>query len=166
VSIEGRVWKFGDGVNTDVIAPGKHLFLPLAELSQYTLAVLDPAFPKECRPGDLIVAGRNFGCGSSREQAPLVLKHLGVSCVLAESFARIFYRNCIAVGLPVMAVPGLSQEVGAGEVLAVELTTGEVIKRSSGAVHHGRALPPKMLEVLQQGGILPALKRLAESESR
>ena len=162
---EGRVWKFDHNVNTDVITAGKYLFLPMAELAQHTLEVLNPAFAKEVKPGDLLVAGRNFGCGSSREHSPQVLKHLGVGAVLAESFARIFHRNAVAIGLPVMTVPGLWEQTPDGARLKVDLAAGEVIDLGSGAHFQGRALPPKMLEVLSQGGILPALKQIGKQQS-
>jgi 3-isopropylmalate/(R)-2-methylmalate dehydratase small subunit len=161
VKAEGRVWKFGDNIDTDVITPGKHLYLPMPEMAKHALEVRDPAFGKEAKPGDLLVAGRNFGCGSSREQAPRVLKLLGIGCVLAETFARIFYRNAIAIGLPVLAVPGLWAATEAGQVVAVDLGSGEVVNRTTGATFRGRPIPARMLAVLAEGGILPALKRLA-----
>jgi len=162
---EGKVWKFPDGVNTDLITPGKYLFLPLEQLATHALEVLDPTFAKEVKRGDVLVAGRNFGCGSSREQAPTVLKLLGVSVVVAESFARIFYRNCIATGLPVLPVPGICAAVAAGATLAVDLASGEVIDRQSGAMFHGRPLPAKMLEVVSQGGIFDALKQIGAAQT-
>jgi 3-isopropylmalate/(R)-2-methylmalate dehydratase small subunit len=162
---EGRVWKFDHNVNTDVITAGKYLFLPMAELATHTLEVLNPAFAKEVKRGDILLAGRNFGCGSSRAHAPQVLKHLGVACVVAESFARIFHRNAIAIGLPVMSVPGLWAATADGATLSVDLANGAVVDRGSGASYQGRALPPKMLEVLSQGGILPALRQIAAGQT-
>jgi 3-isopropylmalate dehydratase small subunit len=161
VKAEGKVWKFGHNIDTDVITPGKHLYLPMPEMAKHALEVVDPSFGKEARPGDLIVGGRNFGCGSSREQAPRVFKQLGIGCVVAESFARIFYRNAIAIGLPVMAAPGLWEATQAGDVVAVDLTTGAVENRTRNLSFRGRPLPERMLAVLSEGGILPALKRLA-----
>lgn len=164
--IAGKVWKFGHNVDTDVMAPGRYISLPLDQLAKHTLEVLDPAFPQEVRPGDLIVAGRNFGCGSSREHAPQALKILGVGGVLAESFARIFYRNAIAIGLPVLPVGGLGvwEETEAGDLMEAELATGSVINRRTGTTYTARPLPERMLAVLEQGGIVPALRRLAERE--
>ncbi len=163
---EGKVWKFGHGVNTDVITPGKHLFLSLEKLATHTLEVLDPSFASLVKPGDLLLAGRNFGCGSSREQAPLVLKMLQVGCVVAESFARIFYRNAVAVGLPVIAVPGLWEASEAGQVVAVDLLSGEVINRTTGKRYQGSPMPERMLAVIKQGGILAALKQFAIDSER
>jgi 3-isopropylmalate/(R)-2-methylmalate dehydratase small subunit len=161
---EGRVWKFGHNVDTDVITPGKYLSLETKELAKHTLEVLDPRFAAEVKRGDLLVAGRNFGCGSSREEAPHALRELGVGCVLAETFARIFYRNSIAIGLPVLACPGLWQAVEAGDVISVDLSTGKV-RVASGVELAGAPLPERMLEVLREGGILPALKRFAASKA-
>ena len=157
----GKVWKFGNNVDTDVITPGKHLYLPMPELAKHAIEVLDPTFGKEAKPGDLLVAGRNFGCGSSREQAPRVLTHLGIGCVRAESFARIFYRNAIAIGLPVLAVPGLWEATEPGDLVAVDLASGAVENETRAKSFRGRPIPARMLAVLAEGGILPALKRIA-----
>jgi 3-isopropylmalate/(R)-2-methylmalate dehydratase small subunit len=161
---EGRVWKFGHNIDTDVITPGKLLFKPMEELAKHALEVVDPRFAKEVKPGELVLGGRNFGCGSSREHAPQVLKLLGVGAVVAESFARIFYRNCVAIGLPVLAVPGLWEVTEAGDVVAVDLSTGIAINRRTGASFQGRPLPERMLAVLAEGGIVPALKRFAAQQ--
>ena len=162
--IEGKVWKFGHNIDTDVMAAGKYLSLPIEKLAPHTLEVVDPAFASEVRPGDILLAGRNFGCGSSREHAPQALKHLGVGCVLAESFARIFYRNAIAIGLPVLPVGGLGlwEATEAGDRLSADLATGVVVHLGTGATYTARPLPERMLAVLAEGGILPALRRLAE----
>jgi 3-isopropylmalate/(R)-2-methylmalate dehydratase small subunit len=167
MKIEGKVWKFGHNIDTDVMAPGRYLQLPMAQLASHCLEVHDPRFAKEVQPGDLLVAGNNFGCGSSREHAPQALKHLGVSCVLAASFARIFYRNAVAIGLPVLPVGNLEiwEAVEPGDVLAADLGAGEVIHRRTGALYAAKGLPERMLAVLEQGGIVPALKRLAESRA-
>lgn len=163
MNIEGKVWKFGHNIDTDVMAPGKYLSLPIEKLAPHTLEVVDPAFAKGVQPGDVVLAGRNFGCGSSREHAPQALKALGVGCVLAESFARIFYRNAIAIGLPVLPVGGLGlwEATEPGDVLAADLASGTVLNRRTGIAYAARPLPDRMLAVLAEGGILPALKRLA-----
>jgi 3-isopropylmalate/(R)-2-methylmalate dehydratase small subunit len=163
VRIEGKIWKFGHNVDTDVMAPGRYISLPIAELAKHSLEVLDPAFPREVRPGDLIVAGRNFGCGSSREHAPQALKILGVAGVLAESFARIFYRNAIAIGLPVLPVGGLGlwEAAEPGDIMAADLATGTVVNRRIGLTYAARPLPERLLVVVSQGGIVPALRQLA-----
>jgi 3-isopropylmalate/(R)-2-methylmalate dehydratase small subunit len=167
VRFEGKVWKFGHNVDTDVMAPGQYTVLSVGELAQHSLEALDPTFPKEVRPGDLIVAGRNFGCGSSREYAPRALKHLGVAGVLAESFARIFYRNAIAIGLPVLPVGGLGlwEATEPGDVVAADLATGAVANRRTGALYTARPLPERLLAVLSQGGIVPALRQLAAASA-
>jgi 3-isopropylmalate/(R)-2-methylmalate dehydratase small subunit len=166
--IEGKVWKFGHNVDTDVMAPGRYISLPLAQIAPHCLEVLDPRFGKEVERGDLLLAGRNFGCGSSREHAPQALKLLGIGCVLAESFARIFYRNAIAIGLPVLPVGGLGlcEAVAPGDRLRADLATGEVVHLASGTPYAARPLPPRMLSVLAEGGIVPALKRLAAEQRR
>jgi 3-isopropylmalate dehydratase small subunit len=164
VNPRGRVWRFGHNVDTDVITPGKYLYLDTNELAKHTLEVLDPAFAPGVRPGDVVVGGRNFGCGSSREHAPRVLKHLGVSCVVAESFARIFQRNAIAIGLPVLAVPGVWEATHAGDELEIDLRAGVVTNLTSATHHQGRPLPERMLGVLADGGIVAALKRIAQGQ--
>jgi 3-isopropylmalate/(R)-2-methylmalate dehydratase small subunit len=166
MKVAGKVWKFGHNIDTDVMAPGKYISLPIEKLAPHTLEVVDAAFAKEVRPGDLVLAGRNFGCGSSREHAPQALKLLGVACVLAESFARIFYRNAIAIGLPVLPVGGLGvwEETEAGDVLEADLAIGRVANLRTGVVYVARPLPERMLAVLAEGGILPALKRLAAAQ--
>jgi len=123
--ISGKAIKYGDNVNTDVIIPAKYLVLTLdpTELAKHAMEGLDPMFFKKAQGGAIIVAGKNFGCGSSREEAPLALKHAGVKCVLAESFARIFYRNAINLGVPVLECPGISGKVEDGDELMVNLDT-------------------------------------------
>jgi 3-isopropylmalate dehydratase small subunit len=168
MQVEGKVWKFGHNVDTDVMAPGRYISLPLAQLAPHCLEVLDPRFGQEVLRGDLLVAGRNFGCGSSREHAPQALKILGIGCVLAESFARIFYRNAIAIGLPVLPVGGLGLWEGTepGDRLSADLVTGTVLNQRTGLTYQARPLPERMLAVLAEGGIVPALRRLAAEQRR
>ena len=129
----GRIWKFGDSIDTDVMAPGKYLSLDIKELVPHTLEAVDPRFASDVRPGDLVLAGRNFGCGSSREQAPRLLKLLGVGAVLAVSFARIFARNCTAIGLPSLGVPAAFwTETEAGDEVEVDFVAGVLVNRRSG----------------------------------
>ena len=119
--IKGRVWKFGDNVDTDAILPARYLiYTDPEELAKYAMTGIDEEFPKKVNKGDIIVAGRNFGCGSSREHAPIGLKALGISLVIAESFARIFYRNAINIGLPLMECKGISKKVDEGDILEVD----------------------------------------------
>jgi 3-isopropylmalate/(R)-2-methylmalate dehydratase small subunit len=123
--IQGKVWKFGDNVNTDVIYPGKYLaiFEP-TEMAQHCFELVYPDFAKQVKPGDIVVAGRYFGCGSSREQAAACLKFAGISCVVAESFARIYYRNAINLGLPIVICPGISKKVEPNQELTVNFEEG------------------------------------------
>lgn len=158
--IKGRVWKFGDNIDTDVISPTKFIDLPMEELKAHALEEVHPEFAREVRQGDLVVAGKNFGCGSSREQAVTVLKTLGVGAVVAESFARIFLRNAIAHGLPVLVCPGVSQHFHEGEEVEVDIETATVKKPDQGSTFEGIPLSEEMLDILRKGGILPLLKEM------
>lgn len=155
----GRVWTFGDDVSTDHIIAGKYLGTTDPNVfAEHALEAVDPQWAKKVRPGDLIVAGDNFGCGSSREQAPLALKTLGISAILANSFARIFFRNAINLGFPVIECPGLAKQVRASAEIDVDVTKGEV-HLSDGGVFRFKPLPPHVLEILEAGGLVPKLKR-------
>ena len=147
--IKGRAWIFGDDVDTDVIIPGKYLRTKdLSTLAAHVMEGLDPGFASKVGKGDIIVAGRNFGCGSSREQAPLALREAGVAAVVAKSFARIFYRNAINVGLPVIEAEIKCTE---GDEVEVELSAGTVWVE--GSVVQGTRLPDFLLVILQDGGL-------------
>ncbi len=158
--ISGKAVKFGDNIDTDVILPGKYLVLtdPI-ELAKHAMAGLDPTFPKKVQKGVIIVAGRNFGCGSSREQAPIALKHAGVKCVLAESFARIFFRNAINIGLPVLECRGVSSKVRKGDELVVNLETGLIENRSENSTLQATKLPAFIMEILNDGGLMEHLRK-------
>ena len=160
MTIYGKTIKFGDNVDTDVILPGQYLVLtdPM-ELAKHAMEGLDPAFTRKIQDGAIIVAGKNFGCGSSREQAPLALKHAGVKCVLAESFARIFYRNAITIGLPVLECPGVSSKVEERDELVVGLRAGEVENKSKNLVLQATQLPEFIMEILDDGGLIEHLRR-------
>jgi 3-isopropylmalate/(R)-2-methylmalate dehydratase small subunit len=158
--VSGKAMKFGDNVDTDVIIPGRYLVLiDPHELSQHAMEGLDLAFTKKAKDGAILVAGKNFGCGSSREQAPLALKYAGVRCVLAESFARIFYRNAINIGLPVVECKGVSGKVEEGDVLTVDLENGTVENHSKDITFHATQLPPFILEILSDGGLIENLRK-------
>lgn len=160
VRLKGRVWRLGDNVDTDVILPGPYLTLTDPyQLAAHALEGLGIDFAQRVRPGDIIVAGRNFGCGSSREQAPVALKYAGVGAVLAESFARIFYRNAISIGLPVLTCPGLAGAVEEGEELEVDLARGEVKQNKNGVLWQAQKLPPFVLEIIADGGLVAHLKK-------
>jgi len=154
--IVGRVWKFGDNVNTDDIIPGRYLRSKDVQIfAAHSMEGIDPEFTQKFRFGDLIVAGTNFGCGSSREQAPLALKYAGVSCVIAKSFARIFFRNAINTGLPLIEADIECQE---GDEVKVDLAKGEVIV-SDGGIFKGSKLPDFLLEILNDDGLVAHRKK-------
>jgi 3-isopropylmalate/(R)-2-methylmalate dehydratase small subunit len=158
--IQGTAIKFGNNINTDVILPGKYLVLvDPYDLAKHALESLDPAFPDKAKKGVIIVGGKNFGCGSSREQAPLALKYSGVKCVLAESFARIFFRNAINIGLPVIEFKGISQAVETGDQLAVDFEAGKVENISKGIRFEVDKLPAFILEILSDGGLIENLQK-------
>ncbi len=159
--IRGRVWRFGDDVSTDVLSPGEYAIAPVEVRKAHTLEALDPRFPTEVRPGDVVVAGRNFGCGSSRESAPENLRELGVACVVAESFARIFRRNAGASGLPGRACPGAADAFAEGDALEADLASGLVRNATTGAVRRGEPLPAEMRAIIAGGGVLAALRAFA-----
>jgi len=160
MKIRRKAIKFGNDVNTDVILPGKYLVLiDPYELAKHAMESLDPAFPEKAKEGVIVVGGKNFGCGSSREQAPLALKYAGVKCLLAESFARIFFRNAINIGLPVIECKGISNAVETGDELVVDFEAGKVENVSNGKTFQVEKLPPFILEILADGGLIENLRR-------
>lgn len=160
MKIRGTAVKFGNNVDTDVILPGKYLVLvDPYELAKHALEGLDPAFPEKAKKGIILVGGKNFGCGSSREQAPLALKYAGVKCVLAESFARIFFRNAINIGLPAIECQGISSSVETGDELIVDFEAGKIENISRGKSFQVDKLPPFILEILMDGGLIENLRR-------
>ena len=165
MTICGKAIKFGDNVDTDVILPGQYLVLTDAmELAKHAMEGLGSTFTTKIHDEVIIVAGKNFGCGSSREQAPLALKHAGTKCVLAESFARIFYRNSATIGLPVLECPGISSKVEEGDELVVDLRAGEVKNKSKNLLLQATQLPEFILEILDDGGLIEHLKRRIKLE--
>ncbi len=163
MQFQGKAWVFGDDIDTDVITPGRFLFAPVEEAASHAFEAIHPDFPTQVRAGDIIVAGNNFGCGSARENAPYVLKFLGVACILAENFARTFFRNAIAVGMPVMSVAGLSREVAAGDELMISFDTGKVIVKRTGRTLEGIPLHPSMHSIILSGGINGVLSKFGNS---
>ena len=156
--MKGTAWKFGNDIDTDIIVPGRYLIYTDEErLSAHCMEGLDPDFDKKCKKGDFIVAGTNFGCGSSREHAPIALKGVGVSAVIAESFARIFYRNATNVGVPLLEAPGITELIEDGDEIEVDMDEG-TITVSNGEKITFKKLPPFMLEILEQGGLIEYLK--------
>lgn len=157
--MKGKVWKFGNDIDTDIILPGRYLIYTDEErLSQHCMEGLDEDFNEKCNEGDFIVAGNNFGCGSSREHAPIALKGLGVAAVIAESFARIFYRNSTNVGVPLLEAPGITELVDEGEEIEVDMEKGTITSESGETITF-KKLPPFMLEILEKGGLIEYLKQ-------
>jgi 3-isopropylmalate/(R)-2-methylmalate dehydratase small subunit len=158
--IEGKVWKYGDDVNTDVIFAGKYTYKPMtpAEMAEHALEDLDPTFAKEVKKGDILVAGANFGCGSSREQAATCVKASGVAAVVAVSFSRLFFRNAINEGLPVIELATGTEMVEKGDTVQIDFERGVVSHR--GKEYPFPALPKEVLAILNDGGLIPHVKKL------
>jgi 3-isopropylmalate/(R)-2-methylmalate dehydratase small subunit len=158
--LRGRSWVFGDSIDTDMITPGKYLsIIEPKGLAEHLLEGKDPGFAKRVKPGDIIVAGQNFGCGSSREHAVAAMKGAEIGCVVAESFARIFYRNCLNLALPLLEVPGVSKAVATGDEVEIDLTRGTVTNLKSGKVLQGTPLTPKAVELLEAGGLVNIVRK-------
>ena len=153
--IEGSVWKFGRDIDTDVIIAGRYCNLTdPVELAKHVFEDYDPTFAGRFRPGDVIVADANFGCGSSREVAPFVLKAAGVAAVVAPSFARIFYRNSINIGLPIFEIPGSAREFAEGHRISIDPATGAVRNVTTGATYQAAAFPEFMEKIMKAGGLV------------
>ncbi|MEJ5347784.1 MAG: 3-isopropylmalate dehydratase small subunit [Desulfosoma sp.] len=165
--IKGRVWIFGDDVDTDAIIPARYLNTsdPL-ELAKHCMEDADPLFPSKVQPGDMLLAGKNFGCGSSREHAPIALKAAGVACVIAVNFARIFYRNAFNMGLPILECPEAVREAREEDVFTVCLETGEICNESLARTYRAAPVPSFMIELLRSGGLMAYVKKRYLSESR
>ncbi len=157
--IKGKVWKFGDDISTDHIAPGRyfHLRTNLPELAKHVLEDADPSFPSKVKQGDIIVAGNNFGLGSSREHAPRIIKIAGVSCVIAKSFARIFYRNAFNIGLPLLTVD--TDRIDEGDELEIDLEEGKINDLTKGVELQSTPIPKFMMQLLEDGGIVEHIKK-------
>lgn len=154
--IEGKVWKFGDDISTDLIISGKYKFktLDMSKLAEHAMEGADPQFSKKVNEGDIIVAGENFGCGSSREQAPLVLKELGIGAIVSKFFARIFFRNAINVGIPVIESEEIPEETEEGDELMIDMENGEVRNLTRDKTFEIEPLPDFLLQVLEDGGLV------------
>lgn len=156
--IRGKVWKFGDNINTDVMSPGFSYNMPWEERKKLVLHI-HPAFTREAKPGDIIVAGKNWGCGSSREKAPANLKKLGIACVIAESISRIFFRNGIAIGFPSIVCPGVSNAFQEGDTLELDIESNVVRNLTDGTELKCEQIPELLLTILNAGGIMPYLSK-------
>ena len=159
MKVSGKAHVYGDNVDTDVIIPARYLNTPDAqELAQHCLEDLDATFASRVARGDLLVAGRNFGCGSSREHAPLAIKTCGVSCVIAATFARIFYRNALNIGLPIVECPDAAAAIRAGDAVAVDFDTGVITDETTGRTFRSEPFPPFMQELIAAGGLAAYMK--------
>lgn len=158
--LEGKAFTYGRNLDTDQIFPGQYLELTrIEDIKQHTLEGVDPDFVKAFKPGDIIVAGSNFGCGSSREQAAIAIKAAGASVVLAESFARIFYRNAINLGLPLLVSPGITGFASSGDLLRIDLKNGIVHNNSTGDDMKVQPMSDYVFEIVESGGIKPLVKK-------
>ncbi len=156
MKLKGKVWKFGSDVDTDAIIPARYLTTTDPnELAKHCMEDADPDFPNKVKVGDIIVADKNFGCGSSREHAPIAIKASGVSCVIAHSFARIFYRNAFNMGLPILESPEAVSSTETGDELEVDLDTGEIVNLTKDKTFTANPIPPFMQELIQAGGLIP-----------
>ncbi|MBW1670544.1 MAG: 3-isopropylmalate dehydratase small subunit [Deltaproteobacteria bacterium] len=156
MKIKGKVWKFGKNIDTDVIIPARYLNTSdPEELAKHCMEDADPDFSKKINPGDIIVAGKNFGCGSSREHAPIALKAAGIGCVIAPTFARIFYRNAFNMGLPIFECDKTVSALGEGDEVEVNADTGEIRDLTTGDVFRAQPIPPFMQELIADGGLIP-----------
>jgi 3-isopropylmalate dehydrogenase/3-isopropylmalate/(R)-2-methylmalate dehydratase small subunit len=166
MKLAGKAWKFGADVDTDAIIPARYLNTSdPEELAKHCMEDADPEFSRNVSPGDIIVAGRNFGCGSSREHAPIAIKAAGVSCVLAASFARIFYRNAFNMGLPILESQAASADIITGEQLELDLSTGRIVNQSRNLTYQAQPVPTFMQELLAAGGLIPyVMKRLGSAD--
>lgn len=163
--IQGRVWRFGDHVNTDVIVPGRYLKLTVKEAAAHVMEGIDPGFAAKVRPGDIVVAGVNFGCGSSRETAPAALKHAGVAAIVAKFFARIFYRNAINLGLPVLDCADVDR-IAQGDELRIDLEAGVIHNLTRGEQYRATPFPAHIMELIRAGGLVPYLEAQIRQHGR
>ena len=154
MKVSGKTYKYGDNVDTDVIIPARYLNTPDAqELAKHCMEDIDASYVGRVQPGDVMVAGWNFGCGSSREHAPLAIKACGVACVIAATFARIFYRNALNIGLPILECPEAAAAIKAGDAVSVDFDTGVITDETTGKSFQGEPFPPFMQELIVAGGL-------------
>ncbi len=159
MKLKGKVFKFGSDINTDEIIPARYLNTSDPdELAKYCMEDADPEFINKMKPGDIIVAGDNFGCGSSREHAPISIKAAGISCVVAKSFARIFYRNCINIGLPIFTCGEVVDELEDGDIIEVNVSKGEITKKNEKKVYRSEVFPPFIKKMIKCGGLMEYAK--------
>jgi len=156
MEIQGRCWKFGDDIDTDAIIPARYLNTSIPEeLAKHCMEDADPEFPEKVKKGDIIVAGKNFGCGSSREHAPIAIKAAGVSCVIARSFARIFFRNSINIGLPIFECEEAAEKINEGDIIKVDAATGTITNLTTKEAYQAVPFPGFMQDIINAGGLMP-----------
>lgn len=164
--IEGNVFRYGDHVDTDVIIPARHLNNPdPAALARHCMEDIDPSYASSVQPGDVMVGGWNFGCGSSREHAPVAIRASGAACVIAASFARIFYRNSINIGFPILECPEAAAAIQNGDRVQVEPETGTIRDLTTGETFHAAPFPAFITGIIENGGLLPYLKAKVEAQA-
>jgi 3-isopropylmalate/(R)-2-methylmalate dehydratase small subunit len=159
----GRCWKFGDNIPTDQIVKSDRVFLPIEEMAKYVLENLNPDFPRSVQPGDILVAGKHFGQSSGRAIAPKALKATGIGAVVVEYAARLFYRNCFEIGLPLLECPGITAGVSDGDILNVDMAAGIVRNETTGQEFRAKAIDPFLMEMVAAGGLIPLGPKLAEN---
>lgn len=163
--IKGKAWVFGDHIDTDLINPGKYMNAPREEAVKHVFEAIRPEFASNFKPGDIIVAGRNFGCGSSRETAPDIFKALGVGAIVAGSFARIFFRNAVALGIPVVTLPEAPHGFSDGDQMEVVLETAVINNLKTGQQYTGKPLYQDILNILNKGGMVSVIRELVERKA-
>lgn len=164
MQFRGKVWKFGDDIDTDVIIPARYLLTSDAkELAEHVMEDIDPEFPGKVQEGDIIVAGKNFGCGSSREHAPIAIKGAGVSVVVAGSYARIFYRNAINIGMPLVECPEAVEDAENGDILEIDTSEGMVLNVRTGKEYSANPHAPYVQEIVNAGGLMEAVSARVKS---
>lgn len=156
--IKGHVHKYGDNINTDIISPPQYMELSIAEAAAYAMSAVDPSFAKQVKPGDIIVAGANFGSGSSRETSPLTLQYLGISAIVAKFFARIFYRNAINLGIPVIECAE-TDKINCQDEIEIDFASGTIKNLTKGECYMCSKIPPHIMELVSDGGLVPYLKK-------
>lgn len=161
MQIRGRCWTFGDNIPTDRIVKSELVFRPMSEIVKHVLETCNPGFPLEVKPGDVIVAGKHFGQSSGRAIAAKAIKATGVACVIAETFARTFYRNGFEIGMPLLECPGITARVSGGDLLVIDIVSGAIFDESTSQRFQATPAPPFLLEMLRAGGVIPMAERLA-----
>ncbi len=167
MKIKGKIWKFGDNIDTDAIIPARYLNTSdPKELAKHVMEDADKDFPSKVKPGDIIMGGKNFGCGSSREHAPIAIKASGVQAIIAKSFARIFFRNAFNIGLPIFEVPEMVDETNNGDMVEIDLDSGEIVNLSNGKKYFTKPIPEFMQELIRSEGLIEWTKKRLFTEAK